>query len=217
MTGTLPFEDDNISALCCRIRKGKFDDKSLDIPKMALDLIQRMLDPDPISRITMEQIKAHPWYRVRLPKYTDLEESWLNEKVITLSNKPNNRNQEIDLEIFESCNRLPEFSGLAVPEKLLKERILTTTKTTFTVAYELMLDNKLRKHKKLVKDITPLPNPFFAPIEKKTVKNSQDDYECFEKDNQNFLPNFEYGFKCKLKGDLLAKNLSEYLKLRNLE
>ena len=33
------------------------------------DLINRMLQPNPIKRITMQEIKHHSWYLVELPLY----------------------------------------------------------------------------------------------------------------------------------------------------
>ena len=33
------------------------------------DLINRMLQPNPVKRITMKEIKEHPWYLKSLPQY----------------------------------------------------------------------------------------------------------------------------------------------------
>jgi serine/threonine protein kinase len=33
------------------------------------DLINRMLQPNPVKRISMREIKDHPWYLKNLPKY----------------------------------------------------------------------------------------------------------------------------------------------------
>jgi len=33
------------------------------------DLINRMLQPNPVKRITVSEIKAHPWFNVDIPPY----------------------------------------------------------------------------------------------------------------------------------------------------
>ena len=33
------------------------------------DLINRMLQPNPVKRISIQEIKEHPWYLKDLPKY----------------------------------------------------------------------------------------------------------------------------------------------------
>lgn len=33
------------------------------------DLIRQMLNVDPLKRITISEIRKHPWFQVRLPKY----------------------------------------------------------------------------------------------------------------------------------------------------
>ena len=33
------------------------------------DLINRMLQPNPVKRISIKEIKNHPWYKKNLPLY----------------------------------------------------------------------------------------------------------------------------------------------------
>ncbi|CAK9328888.1 unnamed protein product [Citrullus colocynthis] len=74
LTGSLPFDDRNLSVLYHKILKGE-----IQLPKWlsegAQNLIRRILDPNPISRITMASIKMDDWFRTDYhPAYLDDEE-----------------------------------------------------------------------------------------------------------------------------------------------
>ncbi|KAJ8461698.1 hypothetical protein OPV22_034624 [Ensete ventricosum] len=62
LTGSLPFDDRNLAVLCQKIFRG--DTK---IPRWlspdAQDLLRRMLNPNPITRIDVAGIKAHDWFK----------------------------------------------------------------------------------------------------------------------------------------------------------
>jgi len=63
-TGKLPFDDDNIRRLLAKVKNGVFV-----IPKFlnadVADLIQRMLTADPSRRISIAEIKMHPFWLSR--------------------------------------------------------------------------------------------------------------------------------------------------------
>jgi serine/threonine protein kinase len=69
-----------MSALFAKIKEGKYfmpDFISGDVK----DLINRMLQPNPVKRIAMREIKEHPWYLKDLPRYLqDLSSSMMNAK-----------------------------------------------------------------------------------------------------------------------------------------
>ena len=84
--GSFPFDDDSIPSLFSKIKEGKYfmpDFISSDVK----DLINRMLQPNPVKRITIKEIKEHPWYLKDLPKYL--------QDLSLLHTKP----VEIDMEI----------------------------------------------------------------------------------------------------------------------
>ena len=62
MYGQVPFFDNNILGLYSKIRHEtvKFPDAPL-IPEKLKDLIRQMLVKDPSNRITLPEIKLHPW------------------------------------------------------------------------------------------------------------------------------------------------------------
>mmetsp|Transcript_18544 Transcript_18544/g.17631 ORF Transcript_18544/g.17631 Transcript_18544/m.17631 type:complete len:102 (-) Transcript_18544:920-1225(-) len=66
--GSLPFDDESISNLFMKIKEGKFYIPNF-VSCEAKDLINRMLQTNPVKRITMKEIKRHPWYLKNLPWY----------------------------------------------------------------------------------------------------------------------------------------------------
>lgn len=67
VTGRLPFDDDNIQRLLQKVQVGQYHLPS-DLPKDLRDLIKQMLTVDPKERISLEGIKAHPWFKSIPPK-----------------------------------------------------------------------------------------------------------------------------------------------------
>jgi serine/threonine protein kinase len=68
VTGRLPFDDDNLQRLLLKVQAGQFHLPS-DLPDDLRDLIKKMLTVDPEERITLEEIKAHPWFNMFPPKH----------------------------------------------------------------------------------------------------------------------------------------------------
>ena len=52
----------DLRALCKSIRKLNSDKRPLDIPDEAFNLLDRMLDPNPMTRITAKEALQHPWF-----------------------------------------------------------------------------------------------------------------------------------------------------------
>lgn len=71
VTGRLPFDDDNIQRLLKKVQVGNYH-MPQNLPADLRNLISSMLTVDPDQRITLEQIKAHPWFNTVPPKpYVD--------------------------------------------------------------------------------------------------------------------------------------------------
>ena len=64
LAGYLPFEDPNTSNLYKKILSADFEMPSFLSPE-AQDLINRILTTDPEKRITISQIKLHPWFNLQ--------------------------------------------------------------------------------------------------------------------------------------------------------
>lgn len=64
LCGYPPFDDDNNAQLVANVKLGKFDFPSPewdDISEDAMDLIKRLLVPDPKMRLKTSDIAKHPW------------------------------------------------------------------------------------------------------------------------------------------------------------
>lgn len=68
VTGRLPFDDENLQRLLLKVQAGQFHLPS-NLPDDLRDLIKKMLTVDPDERITLDGIKAHPWFNTCQPKH----------------------------------------------------------------------------------------------------------------------------------------------------
>lgn len=67
LTGTLPFEDEQLKGLYAKICAGSYTIPSF-LSAGARDLIRKMLCVDPLKRLTIEQVVSHPWvHHLTLP------------------------------------------------------------------------------------------------------------------------------------------------------
>lgn len=91
--GRMPFDDDSMPALFNQIKEGKYQMPNY-ISSDVEDIINRMLQPNPVKRITMREIKDHPWYLKNLPKYL---------QDLSLQNQRSSHNVDIDIvkKLFE--------------------------------------------------------------------------------------------------------------------
>jgi 5'-AMP-activated protein kinase catalytic alpha subunit len=68
LCGSLPFDDESIAALFRKIKLGQFS-MPTHLSEGARDIIGRMLVTDPLKRLTIPQIRQHPWFTTSLPVY----------------------------------------------------------------------------------------------------------------------------------------------------
>lgn len=91
LSGTLPFDDESMSHLFQKIKEARYHMPNF-VSSEARDLITRMLQPNPIKRITMGEIRQHHWYRKDLPQYLENLSSNVSKRL---------KEPEVDQEIFE--------------------------------------------------------------------------------------------------------------------
>lgn len=72
VTGKLPFDDENIRDLLEKVKSGIFA-MPMYLHKDIQDLIARMLCVDPEERISLAEIKKHPWYLSNNPQFPPTE------------------------------------------------------------------------------------------------------------------------------------------------
>lgn len=87
LTGYLPFDDRNLAVLYQKIFKGDAQIPSWLSPG-AQNLIRRILDPNPCTRITMDEIKMDRWfkqgYASAVPNEDEEENFYLDDAVISI-------------------------------------------------------------------------------------------------------------------------------------
>lgn len=71
LCGTLPFDDESIPNLFKKIKSGMYS-LPAHLSQLSRDLILRMLVVDPMKRITIPEIRQHPWFMHKLPSYLSL-------------------------------------------------------------------------------------------------------------------------------------------------
>eukprot|EP01112_Ceratiomyxa_fruticulosa_P005304 TRINITY_DN1591_c0_g1_i1.p1 TRINITY_DN1591_c0_g1~~TRINITY_DN1591_c0_g1_i1.p1 ORF type:complete len:757 (+),score=155.94 TRINITY_DN1591_c0_g1_i1:1797-4067(+) len=158
LTGKLPFDDDNIRKLLAKVKAGVFSMPQF-LPKDAQDLITRMLTVDPSKRITMAEIKTHPWFNSDRPRLSssmsslnsnsgspiaDLKDKADKDKLLREFDRSNNNLDElpgdpladasqIDEEIFRSLKAL----GWGTDQEI-QDSLLSDSPNTITVFYRLL-------------------------------------------------------------------------------
>ncbi|CAF2978994.1 unnamed protein product [Rotaria socialis] len=124
LTGTLPFDDDNVQVLFKKIRSGIFP-----IPEYlntsVVDLLQRMLTVDPVRRATIKEIREHEWFKVNLPDYLFPKTGEEGTNIVDLD------------AIQEVCEKFG-VTDAEVQEALL----LNDPHDQLVIAYHLIIDNK---------------------------------------------------------------------------
>lgn len=68
LCGKLPFDEESIAYLFKKIKGGLYILPSY-LSDVSKDLISKMLITDPMKRITMAEIRRHPWFTHDLPRY----------------------------------------------------------------------------------------------------------------------------------------------------
>lgn len=68
LCGSLPFDDENIPNLFKKIKGGIYILPSY-LTDLSRDLLAKLLITNPLARISIFEIREHPWFQIRLPKY----------------------------------------------------------------------------------------------------------------------------------------------------
>ncbi|XP_011010304.1 PREDICTED: SNF1-related protein kinase catalytic subunit alpha KIN10-like isoform X1 [Populus euphratica] len=126
LCGTLPFDDENIPNLFKKIKDGIYTLPSHLSPG-ARDLIPRMLVVDPMKRMTIPEIRQHPWFQARLPRYLAVPPPDTMQQA-----------KKIDEEILQ------EVIKMGFDRNQLIESLRNRMQNEATVAYYLLLDNRFR-------------------------------------------------------------------------
>lgn len=123
LCGSLPFDDENIPNLFKKI-KGAIYTLPSHLSTGSRDLIPRMLLVDPLKRVTIPEIKQHPWFQFRLPRYLAVPPPDTVQQA-----------KRVDEDIVQ------EVVKLGFDRSQLVESLQNRVQNQATVTYYLILDN----------------------------------------------------------------------------
>eukprot|EP00232_Nephroselmis_pyriformis_P004979 CAMPEP_0182903420 /NCGR_PEP_ID=MMETSP0034_2-20130328/31260_1 /TAXON_ID=156128 /ORGANISM="Nephroselmis pyriformis, Strain CCMP717" /LENGTH=515 /DNA_ID=CAMNT_0025038291 /DNA_START=214 /DNA_END=1761 /DNA_ORIENTATION=+ len=126
LCGSLPFDDENIPNLFKKIKGGIYNLPSHLSPG-SRDLIPRMLLVDPLKRITIPEIRQHPWFTQHLPRYLAVM-------------PPDAASQALKVD----PDTLEQVVKMGFDRNVVVDSIHTRVHNKATVAYYLMVDNRRR-------------------------------------------------------------------------
>ncbi|KAJ0970893.1 hypothetical protein J5N97_018852 [Dioscorea zingiberensis] len=126
LCGTLPFDDENIPNLFKKIKGGIYTLPS-HLSAGARDLIPRMLIVDPLKRMTIPEIRLHPWFQAQLPRYLAVPPPDTMQQA-----------KKIDEDILQ------EVVKMGFDKNHIVESLRSRTQNEATVTYYLLLDNRFR-------------------------------------------------------------------------
>ncbi|KAH7387108.1 hypothetical protein KP509_16G005800 [Ceratopteris richardii] len=123
LCGSLPFDDENIPNLFKKIKGGIYTLPSY-LSAGARDLIPRMLLVDPLKRVTIPDIKQHPWFQFHLPRYLAVPPPDTAQQA-----------KRVDEDIVQ------EVTKLGIKRDELVDSLQNRVQNQATVTYYLLLDN----------------------------------------------------------------------------
>jgi 5'-AMP-activated protein kinase catalytic alpha subunit len=140
LCGSLPFDDESIPNLFKKIKSGMYSLPS-HLSQLARNLIPRMLEVDPMKRITIPEIRMHPWFQHKLPPYLRHPPELMEKQ-----------ERVVDSQVIDEVMKLPPFrSGSMITRDLVeaaaalednRESDAPKLVRDLRVAYELILDHK---------------------------------------------------------------------------
>nr|KAJ0207850.1 hypothetical protein LSAT_V11C500236580 [Lactuca sativa] len=126
LCGTLPFDDENIPNLFKKIKSGIYTLPS-HLSAGARDLIPRMLVVDPVKRITIAELRQHPWFKAQLPRYLAVPAPDATDHL-----------KKLDEDIIR------KVLNMGFERAHLTQSLQTRIQDDATVAYYLLFDNQSR-------------------------------------------------------------------------
>ncbi|CAG9313587.1 PRKAA2_2 [Blepharisma stoltei] len=211
LAGHLPFDDSSIPSLFAKIKASSFS-MPYHFSDPVKDLIARMLKPDPIARMTINQIKKHPWVQMNY-----------DSRLLAMNRITSKSYRIIDEEILMKCLDLPSTKYLTIEE--FREKIVNRKNESSVVCYELLLDKKLNEMRirngDRVSNVTPIfksKNTDMSNLEISTrASSSQGENIDILFDKDGAPDNWVYGFRTDLEAYPFMMTLFATLKDANLE
>ena len=131
LTGSLPFNEKQTAKLYQKIRECRYIIPE-NVSDKAKDLIYRMLQKDPLNRISISEIKQHKWFSNKLNLFQIID----NHKYIYGS-----RNQ-IDNDIINKMVTSKDINTDNYSEEELSQKITTKERKDLCTIYEFLENQK---------------------------------------------------------------------------
>jgi carbon catabolite-derepressing protein kinase len=150
LVGRLPFDDDHIPSLFTKISKGSYVMPSWMNPGAA-GLIKKMLVVNPLTRATIDDIRADPWFAQDLPAYLQPKEEEfvttgadVNRRPIKVSdiapNAPKQVQERLHNEVTEKISK-----AIGVGKADVQEALEAEEPSAIKDAYLLVRENKMNE------------------------------------------------------------------------
>ncbi|XP_050947908.1 CBL-interacting serine/threonine-protein kinase 1-like isoform X9 [Cucumis melo] len=132
LTGLLPFDDTNLCVLYQKIKNGEITELPKWLSQGAQNLIRRILDPNPKTRITMASIKRDDWFRKDYhPTYFDDEEEdiFTSEVDNSIDQESSDQSPPTTINAFQLIGMFSclDLSGFFEKEDISEKKIRFTT------------------------------------------------------------------------------------------
>ncbi|RFU72857.1 camk camkl ampk kinase [Trichoderma arundinaceum] len=147
LVGRLPFDDEHIPSLFAKIARGTYSMPQW-MPPGAAALIKGMLVVNPVQRITIEEIRADPWFNTDLPAYlqppveeffhTGVDPNKAIQKSDIAPNAPEKVQEKLHNEVTEKISKTMGYGKDDVEEALQSEE-----PSAIKDAYMIVRENKL--------------------------------------------------------------------------
>ena len=189
--GYLPFEDEDNDALYDKICKGKFVIPN-HVSENGRDLLNKILVTDPKKRLSIYQIKHHPWFSL----YNDKGKLMVSDGLILTKYV-----EPIDEEVVSSMAKTYN-----IIEEKIRISILLNKHNDISTIYYLLLHKKINNKKKTVANIK-------SDLFKKYCENKSNLFESYNKDINKVIEDRKNGYSYNVQklthSKVLSSNFSD--------
>jgi 5'-AMP-activated protein kinase catalytic alpha subunit len=140
LCGSLPFDDESIPNLFKKIKSGMYS-LPTHLSQLAKNLIPRMLEVDPMKRITIPEIRLHPWFQHKLPPYLRHPPELMEKQ-----------ERVVDPEVIDEVLKLPFHKAASFPQSANPASFPQITRELVERAASLE-DNRDSSYPKLLRDL----------------------------------------------------------------
>lgn len=166
LCGYFPFEDDNDKLLYTKITEGKYTIPQY-ISKEGKSMIRRLLTVNPQLRITIKQIKRHPWFNL-IRQDTNINEGLL----ISLNVIPVDENIVNEMQTFNYA------------KDEIREAVVLNKHNHITLTYYLLLKKKIRDGISSISDLQSKAFHSYVSNENNLLSKYDNDIELVMKERK---------------------------------